>query len=142
MRNCPVCDARNAQVIMEFTPELICMMNPTYNVDRFEEALRGKEGLLSYSQCRKCRMIYCEHCWDDGTLRRVYEDVIDHDKCKQKTYSIRKRLGQVQNWKNVLSLLSLMGRKELDNLKVVDYGCGCLVCHVRTRTLAEPRGST
>jgi hypothetical protein len=109
---------------MEFTPELLCTMNPTYRSKELEAALRGKEHLLTYSKCQRCGMVYCENCWGDDTLRSVYEDVIDHEKCKQKTYSTRKRLGQIQNWKNVLSLLLLTGKKELDNLKVIDYGCG------------------
>jgi 2-polyprenyl-3-methyl-5-hydroxy-6-metoxy-1,4-benzoquinol methylase len=109
---------------MRFTPELICMMNPTYDLEKFEYAVKGKEEFLAYSQCRECGMIYCENYWDTETLSRVYEEVIVHEKSKDKTLAVRKRLGQVQNWKNILTLLLLMGRTNLDNLKVIDYGCG------------------
>jgi len=124
VRNCPVCDMKNAKVIMRFTPELICAMNATYDVDRFKDVVRGKEDLLTYSQCQECGMIYCENVWNNETLRRVYEDVIIQEKSRRKTMAVRKRLGQVQNWKNVLTLLLLMGKKELRNIKIIDYGCG------------------
>jgi len=123
-RSCPVCDSYDAEIIMNFTPELLTSVNPTYNLNVLKDALEGKEKHITYSRCRKCKMIYCEYIWDDETLRRVYDKGIDHHQSKLKTLSIEKRISLIRLWINILRVLKLGGRKKLGNLKVVDFGCG------------------
>ena len=41
-RNCPVCDLAEAVVIMRFTPELLSGINPTYRLEEFKNAVKGK----------------------------------------------------------------------------------------------------
>ena len=123
-RNCPVCNSATAYLLMKFTPELLAAVNPTYVLNNFKRAVKGKEDLLTYSQCRQCGMIYCENVWDEFTLKEVYENSIDHNKSRNKILDIKKRLSLVNTWNNVLRILSLHGKTRLDNLKIVDYGCG------------------
>lgn len=123
-RNCPRCDNNNAEVIMYFTPELLCAVNPTYRLEKLKEVLDGREKLLTYSRCKGCGMVYCENVWDNTVLNRVYKEVIIQEKSRDKTLKVRRRLGQVQNWRNVLNLLLITGKETLNSLKVVDYGCG------------------
>ena len=50
---CSVCNANQADIIMKFTPELLSAVNPTYVLNNFKRAVKGKEDLLTYSQCRQ-----------------------------------------------------------------------------------------
>lgn len=124
IRSCPVCGIKNSDIIMRFAPDLICENNSTYKAEIFKEVVKGKEEKLTYSHCKNCSMVYCENYWSNEILKRIYEEVIIHEKSKLKSLLIRKRLGQVQNWKNVISLMLLMGKKQFANIKVIDYGCG------------------
>jgi 2-polyprenyl-3-methyl-5-hydroxy-6-metoxy-1,4-benzoquinol methylase len=109
---------------MRFTPELLAEVNPTYRLEIFKKAVKGKENFLTYSECRKCKMIYCENLWDDLTLEQVYHDTIDHVRSKDKILSLKKRIGLIRIWNDILRLLTLSGKKRLNSLKIVDYGCG------------------
>ena len=123
-RSCPVCGSNESIIIMRFTPKLLSELNPTYRLDKFEKAMKGKTHLLTYSKCKKCRMIYCENMWDDVTLRNVYENTIDHSKSKDMMLSIEKRLYLTRIWINILRILKLSGKEKLEDLKIIDYGCG------------------
>jgi len=123
-RSCPVCDSMCAEIIMKFTPQLLTTLNPTYDLDVMVDALKGKEEFLTYSKCKKCSMVFCENVWDNETLRLIYDNAIDHDKSRQKIFSIEKRISLNRFWINVLRILKLSGQKELRDLKVVDFGCG------------------
>ena len=123
-RLCPICDSSDAKVIMKFTPELLASINPTYNLNVLKTALKGKKDLLSYSKCKECGMVYCENIWDDETLRMVYDNAIDHNKSLEKILSIEKRISINRLWINILRILKLSGRKKLENLKIIDFGCG------------------
>jgi len=79
---------------------------------------------MTYSRCLNCKMVYCETIWDDDLLRNVYEKVIDHRKSRAGTLSIATRIWRLEIWANILRILFLSGRKELANLKLIDYGCG------------------
>ncbi len=123
-RHCPVCEKQNAKEIMVFTPELLLEMNPTYSVEMLNDALDGKENMLSYSQCQVCKMIYCENYFDDEILEKIYTKIIDHNKSKQKIISVKKRIGLHRIWINILRLQRINGEENLKHLKVIDYGCG------------------
>jgi len=123
-RPCPLCDSSNAEIIMKFTPELLTEVNPTYDIKVLKKAIVGKEELVTYSRCRKCKMVYCENVWDDEILRLVYDNVIDHDRSRQKILDIEKRTSIHRLWINILRVLKLSGRKKLENLKEIDFGCG------------------
>lgn len=123
-RNCPVCDSNKANVIMRFTPELLAAVNPTYRKKEFENAIKGQKDMLAYSRCRNCGMIYCVNVWNETVLRKVYDDTIDHVMSKDKILYIRKRMSLTRLWLNVLRVLTFTGEKKIENLKVIDYGCG------------------
>ena len=123
-RPCPVCDSRDATIIMKFTPELLAEVNPTYNLVVLKEACKGKEEYLTYSKCRLCGMVYCATLWDDATLGRVYGEVIDHVQSKAKMKTLSKRIFVTITWLNILRVLRMRGLKTLANLKLVDFGCG------------------
>lgn len=123
-RACPVCGERKCRQIMKFSPELLLAVNTTYKEKDLKASLNGKEDFLTYSQCETCGMVYCEHVFDDDTLRKVYQQAIDHQKSKQKTLKIKKRIGLIRIWIHMLRLLKLSGRSHLGDLKVLDYGCG------------------
>ena len=123
-RRCPVCDTMEAVIIMRFTPELISKVNPTYCLEDFRKAVQGKEEFLTYSKCNNCGMIYCENVWDEDTLTKVYRDTLDHVKSRDKILSIEKRLSLMRIWANILRLLKLSGKEKIENLKVIDFGCG------------------
>jgi len=109
---------------MGFTPEALCRMNPSYKSEVFKEAFLGKEHLLTYSLCSSCGMIYCENIWDDEVVKKVYEDSIDHHHSKNKTLTLEKRLDLIRKWETTLRIFAIEGRSKIENLKVVDYGCG------------------
>lgn len=123
-RNCPVCDSTEAGVIMRFTPELLSEINPTYRLEVFKDAVRGKEEFLTYSKCRNCGMVYCENIWDDDILCKVYVDSIDHTQNKDGILLINKRLSLARIWTNILRTLKLLGKEKLGDLKIIDFGCG------------------
>jgi 2-polyprenyl-3-methyl-5-hydroxy-6-metoxy-1,4-benzoquinol methylase len=123
-RNCPVCDLSNAEVIMKFTPELLSAKNKTYKIEELTKSLKGQENALTYSKCNDCGMIYCESLWDDITLKNIYQNTIDHDKSKNKVLSIKKRMMLLNTFTNILRILTLRGERELNDLKIIDYGCG------------------
>jgi predicted SAM-dependent methyltransferase len=123
-RTCPLCGSNDSETIMRFSPELLSEINSTYNVKVLKNAVSGKEKLLTYSKCRKCKMIYCEHIWNEETLRLVYGDAIDHDKSKKKILSVEKRISINRLWINILRVLKLSNMKNLENLRVIDFGCG------------------
>ena len=123
-RNCPVCGSNAADIIMTFTAELLAEINPTYRIDEFKAIMSDKEHMLTYSKCRKCKMVYCETLWDGMTLKKVYDDVIDHEKSKEKTLSIRKRMSLCRTWMHILRIFNLMGRMSLKDVRIIDYGCG------------------
>lgn len=123
-RKCPVCGSESAKIIMSFTPASIASMNPTYTLEKFEYAVNSKEHLLNYSQCNICEMIYCETNWDNDTLKKVYTDTIDHVKSKEKILLISKRLELLREWTGILRVLTFEGFSKLDDIKIIDYGCG------------------
>lgn len=123
-RTCPVCNSSDANILMKFTPELLASVNPTYNLHVLKNVLNGIEKYITYSRCRKCKMIYCEYIWDDKTLKGIYDEGIDHHLSKQKILSIEKRIALIRLWTNILRVLKLNGRKYLGDLKVLDFGCG------------------
>jgi len=123
-RKCPVCDSNDADIIMRFTPELLSAVNQIYTLWELKNAVKGKENLLTYSKCKRCKMIYCQNIWDDLTLRQVYQNSIDHAKSKDKILSLQKRLELTRFWNNILRILILSGKKRFNGLKVIDYGCG------------------
>lgn len=123
-RNCPVCGSDQAGIIMKFTPELIAAVNPTYRLEKFKDAVSGNEEALAYSKCKDCGMIYCEHIWDNDTLNKVYSDVIDHAKSKDKAYLIQKRISMARLWTNILRVLQVLGKNSLEGIKLIDYGSG------------------
>jgi len=123
-RNCPVCDWSEAVVIMRFTPELLSEINPTYRLEVFKDAVRGKEEFLTYSKCRNCGMVYCENIWDDDILCKVYVDALDHAQSKDGILLIHKRMSLAHIWANILRTLKLLGKEKLGDLKIIDYGCG------------------
>lgn len=109
---------------MKLSAGFICRMNPTYNLERFQEALRGEEETLIYSQCCTCGMVYCPHVWSDETLRKIYELTIDHEKSREKIFSIDKRSALVREWEMILRVASIFGRRNLKDFKLIDFGCG------------------
>jgi len=123
-RNCPTCGSNIADVIMRFAPEMLAELNPTYRLELLRVAVKGKEVFLTYSKCRKCGMIYCENLWDELTFKQVYHDTIDHARSKDKILSLKKRIGLTRTWSDILRLLTLSGKKRLNGLKIIDYGCG------------------
>ena len=123
-RNCPVCDRSEAVVIMRFTPELLSEINPNYHFKEFKNILEGKEEFLAYSRCRNCGMVYCEHIWDDDTIRRIYVDTVDHSRNKDEILLISKRVSLARIWANILRTLKLLGKEKLGDLKIIDFGCG------------------
>lgn len=123
-RPCPVCESRDARVIMSFTPELLAKVNPTYSLEILKETCEGKEEYLTYSRCLQCGMIYCENVWDDATLARVYGETIDHVQSKAKTRALNKRMFFTRIWLNILRVLRMNGTEALENLNLVDFGCG------------------
>ena len=123
-RKCPVCDSMEAKVIMDFTPELLASINKGYRLEVLKEAVKGKEEFITYSKCRNCGMVYCENVWDDNTLKKVYEDTIDHTIGERNALSIRKIVTMNRIWMNILRLLKFLGKKEIEDLKIIDYGSG------------------
>ena len=123
-RNCPVCDRSEAVVIMRFTPELLSEINPTYSSEEFKNIVSGKEEFLTYSKCGNCGMVYCENIWDDDTIRRIYVDTVDHSRNKDEILLIGKRLSLARIWTNILRTLKLLGKEKLEDLKIIDFGCG------------------
>lgn len=123
-RNCPVCETNKAEVIMTFTPELLCAVNPTYKVEELRKAIIGKDDLVTYSECDVCGMVYCETLWDNDTLRIVYDKTIDHEKSLEKVLLLNKRIAITRTWNNLLRLFTLLGKKKLNDIKLLDYGCG------------------
>jgi 2-polyprenyl-3-methyl-5-hydroxy-6-metoxy-1,4-benzoquinol methylase len=109
---------------MKFTPELLAAVNSTYDLEQLQKALEGKEEFLTYSRCMKCGMIFCENLWDDSTLNNVYQNAIDHNKSRNKILSIDKRLMLMSTWNNILRIFRLLGKNRLNNIKLIDYGCG------------------
>lgn len=89
-RPCPICESRDARVIMRFTPELLADVNPTYSLVTLKEACDGIEEYLTYSRCLQCGMVYCENVWDNATLARVYGETIVHVQSKAKTRTLNK----------------------------------------------------
>ncbi|HIJ53921.1 MAG TPA: class I SAM-dependent methyltransferase [Planctomycetes bacterium] len=128
-RNCPVCDSTEAVVIMRFTPESLYVVAPPYRleefkIEEFKNIIKGKEEFLTYSKCRNCGMVYCEYIWDDDTLRRAYLDSINHAQNKDGILLINKRLSLARMWANILRTLKLLGKEKLEDLKIIDFGCG------------------
>jgi methyltransferase family protein len=123
-RPCPVCGEINAQDIMRFTPEMICSNNNTYKADEFKRAIKGKEEFLTYSRCDKCDMIYCKNIWSNETLKKIYIDTIDHVISRKKILSLKKRIFLTQTWMNLLRIMYFSGKETLENIKIIDYGCG------------------
>ncbi len=123
-RNCPVCDGSEAVVIMRFTPELLSEINPTYDFEEFKNIIKGKEEFLTYSKCRNCGMVYSEYIWDDDILCKVYEDALDHTQNKEGILLINKRISLARIWANILRTLKLLGKDKLEDLKIIDFGCG------------------
>jgi 2-polyprenyl-3-methyl-5-hydroxy-6-metoxy-1,4-benzoquinol methylase len=109
---------------MRFTPAMLSEVNPTYRAEALEEALTGKEHLLTYSRCVSCNMVYCGNVWDEDVLRSVYEQAIDHSRSKATILTTTVRAWRAQMWADILRVLRLMGREELGDLKLIDYGCG------------------
>lgn len=123
-RSCPVCKGHSADVVMTFSCEHLCTVNPSYIREVFEEAVKGLEDHLTYSKCRKCGMVYCENIWSDELLSRVYHDAIDHTLSQNKTLKIHKRAGLALEWHNTLLALRDLGTDLANGIKLIDYGCG------------------
>lgn len=123
-RPCPVCESCDARVIMKFTPELLAAVNPTYNLGTLKKACEGIEEFITYSKCRQCGMVYCENVWDNATLSMLYGDTIDNVQSKAKTKTFGKRMLVTRIWYNILRVLQMRRFTELEDLKVVDFGCG------------------
>ncbi|WP_320045052.1 class I SAM-dependent methyltransferase [uncultured Desulfobacter sp.] len=123
-RKCPVCSSSDSTLLMQFTPEQLCLNNPSYDLDILREAIKGQEQYLSYSKCNRCSMVFCEKYWDDENLNIVYSDIIMHEKSKEKIFSIDKRRMLLNTWTNILRLLKFQGKIKLDSIKLVDFGCG------------------
>lgn len=123
-RNCPVCDSMEAKIIMSFTPELLTEVNKSYRPEVLKEAVKGKEEFITYSKCRNCSMVYCENVWDDNTLKKIYEDTIDHAIGEDAAVSIQKRMSMNRIWMNILRILRLLGKKKIEDFKIIDYGSG------------------
>ncbi len=123
-RNCPLCNCNNKTIIMKLDTSLISNINNTYRRDVFKSVMHGLESFLTYSKCKNCGMVYCEHCWDENTLNKVYTEVINHDLSKEKILNIDKRRRLLTEWNNILWCLNYTGRKSLNGIKLIDYGCG------------------
>lgn len=123
-RSCPLCKSKNSKILMNFTPDLLAKVNPSYRIDILRDVLEGMQDSLTYSKCKDCGMIYCEKIWDDSILNEIYLNVIDHNISKEKIYSIKKRIGLTRIWLNTLRILNILKQKKLKGLKIIDYGCG------------------
>lgn len=123
-RKCPVCNCGKSYLLMKFTPELLAAINSTCDLEQLQKSLEGKEEFLTYSKCLECGMIFCENLWDESTLKNVYQNAIDHNKSRDKILSIDKRLMLINTWNNVLRIFKLLGKNILNNIKIIDYGCG------------------
>ncbi len=123
-RKCPICGETKSNVIMKFTPEILCTVNPSYKLDVLKNTVHGKEEFITYSKCCNCGMIFCENVWDQNVLMKIYKDTIDHSKSREKILYIEKRLSLLRIWGNALRLLRVSGREKIENLKVIDFGCG------------------
>ena len=123
-RYCPVCNNHQSHTVMRFTPEQISKANPTYDRDKLKEALKDKDRFLTYSRCDACGMIFCKYIWDDDTLEQIYAITISHNKSREKIYAIDKRLALINTWNNILRLLKLRGKKQLNGVKIIDFGSG------------------
>jgi 2-polyprenyl-3-methyl-5-hydroxy-6-metoxy-1,4-benzoquinol methylase len=123
-RLCPVCNCSDSEVIMKFSPKLLAEMNSSYRLKLLNVTIKDQIDLITYSRCNDCNMIFCANEWTNDLLTEVYQNVINHDKSKEKIFSIDKRIRLLHIWENTLRVLKFKGHKSLENLKVIDYGSG------------------
>lgn len=123
-RSCPVCESSKAETLVRFTPEQLCRVNPSYKEEQLHKAVSGYEELITYSKCCNCGMVFCENLWGQDILRDIYDHTIDHEVSFQKISNIAKRIGIIRMWCSMLRVMHILGEKKLNNIKVIDYGCG------------------
>ncbi|HEY0090476.1 MAG TPA: class I SAM-dependent methyltransferase, partial [Candidatus Lokiarchaeia archaeon] len=123
-RSCPVCKSNFAKPLMHFTIKDLISLNKTLKLDKLKNLIKGNEEFLMYSECESCKMVYNDHYWEDDLLNEYYGDIIDHDLSYQKVLEIKKKLQFSREWNSILRTLQFLGRKNVQGLKLLDFGCG------------------
>ena len=121
-RRCPACNAEEHSIVLQIVVTDFASANPTYDHDRLAELGIALDTLCPIVRCVRCAFMYSPYHLDDESAVFLYEQVIDHDRSREKIYTRWKRMRMLSIWRDLFEFATV-NRSDC-KLSVLDFGCG------------------